>query len=161
MLSHSVERLLPYEPAHLFDLVADVERYPEFLRWWVSARVSKHGAEVYYTDQLLGFGPVRFSFRSKTVLHRPERIDVTSNQSPFRQFHLHWVFQPVAERRCVVQLTTAIEFNSALVQRLVDRALPLAAAEIVSAFEDRADRLYADRSGGVDCRAGASGRRDS
>jgi len=56
MLTQSVERLLPYSRARLFDLAADVERYPEFLRWWISARIRRRQTDVYYTDQVVAFG---------------------------------------------------------------------------------------------------------
>lgn len=49
MLSEEAERCLPYSPEQLFDLVADVERYPEFLRWWISARVWRRRVDTYYT----------------------------------------------------------------------------------------------------------------
>jgi hypothetical protein len=73
---------LPYSPKQLFDLAADVERYPDFVPWWVAARVWKREGNVYYTDRVIGFAMVRKRFRSKTILHRPERIDVTSTDGP-------------------------------------------------------------------------------
>src|SRR5579863_103454 len=142
MLSQSVERSLPYSSALLFDLAADVERYPEFLRWWISARIRRLEAEAYYTDQVLGFGPVRVSFASKTVLRRPDRIDVTSDEPPFRQFHLSWIFEPRPGGGCRVRLVAALEFHSRFLQRLVDRVMRVEIAEIISAFEKRAHRLY-------------------
>jgi hypothetical protein len=51
--------------------------HPEFLHWWITARVRKREAEIYYTDQTLGIGPIRVEFKSRTVLRRPERIEVT------------------------------------------------------------------------------------
>ncbi len=138
MQSQSVDRLLPYPPALLFDLVADVERYPEFLRWWISARIWKRHADLYYTDQVLGLGPVRVRFRSRTQLWRPQRIDVTSEESPFRRFDLSWTFQPNANGWCRVRLAATLELNSRLLQHLVEAVLPAAIGEIISAFEERA-----------------------
>lgn len=142
MPTQSVERLLPYSSEQLFALAADVERYPEFLRWWIAARIRKREADVYYTEQVLGLGPVRVSFGSKTVLQRPERIEVTSEEPPFRRFHLSWAFES-RPGGCRVCLAAALEFQSHLLQRLVDRMLSAEIAEIISAFEDRAHRLYA------------------
>jgi hypothetical protein len=59
MLTRLTERLLPYSPEQLFDLAADVERYPRFLPWWIAARVKTREGNVYYTDQDLAFGPIR------------------------------------------------------------------------------------------------------
>jgi coenzyme Q-binding protein COQ10 len=142
VLSQSIKRQLPYGPETLFDLAADVERYPEFLRWWVRAVILKRGPDFYYTDQVLGLGPVRVGFRSKTVLYRPERINVTSNEAPFRELHLFWLFQPVSGGSRV-KLGVRLEFNSRLLQYLVDRTMPSAVSEIISAFENRAHQLYA------------------
>ena len=85
--SQKRERLLPYTAEQLFHLAADVERYPEYLRWWIAARIRKREANVYCTDQVLGLGPVRVRFGSRTVLQTvlqpPTRIDVTSKDYPF------------------------------------------------------------------------------
>jgi coenzyme Q-binding protein COQ10 len=144
MLRERVERSLPYSPEQLFDLAADVERYPEFLRWWIAARVQERREEVYYTDQILGLGPIRVRFKSKTVLRRPDRIDVTSDQSPFRHFGLSWVFAPERDAGCRVGLEVELEFKSRLLQMLVEKVLLATIADIVAAFEGRACSLYGD-----------------
>jgi coenzyme Q-binding protein COQ10 len=125
----------------LFDLAADVERYPEFLRWWIWARVKRRGPKVYYTEQSLGLGLLRIKFNSKTVLRRPRRIDVTSNQAPFRRFALSWIFESVPGAGCRVSLLAGLELRSPALQRLVDRVLPLVIADIAAAFEARARGL--------------------
>ena len=139
MVSQKVERVLfSCEPEQLFDLAADVERYPEFLRWWVAARILRREGDIYYTDQVLGLGPLRVRFGSKTVLHRPERIDVTSDEPPFRRFSLSWLFEPQPCAGCRVSLVAELELRSGLLQRVMDRVLPVAIADIIAAFEARA-----------------------
>lgn len=142
MLNREVERLLPYAPEKLFDLAADVERYPEFLRWWISARIRKREGNIYYTDQTLGLGPVRMRFGSKTVLHRPEQIDVTSNESPFRRFRLSWHFETRTNAGCRVRLAVELELRSRLLQRVVGRVLRDTVTDIIEVFEVRARQLY-------------------
>jgi coenzyme Q-binding protein COQ10 len=142
MLSESLERSVPYSPEQLFDLAADVEHYPEFLRWWITARVRQREANAYCTDQVLGLGPIRVTFASKTVLHRPERIDVTSDQSPFRRFGLHWVFAPEQDAGCRVSLAVQLELYSRFLEKVVAKVLRTTIADILAAFEARADRLY-------------------
>ena len=142
MPSHKVSCVLPYGPEQLFDLASDIERYPEFLPWWLAARVRKRGRDVYYTDQVLGFGIIRARFCSKTVLRRPERIDVTSTDRPFRHFKLTWLFQPAPEGGCRVSLLADLEFRSAILGGLFGRALGNSLDRIVAAFEARARRLY-------------------
>jgi coenzyme Q-binding protein COQ10 len=134
-----VERVLRgFRPGPLFDLAADVERYPEFLRWWIAVRVLRRAAKVYHTEQILGLGPLRVRFNSKTVLHRPRRIDVTSDQPPFRRFALSWIFEPVPGTGCRVSLLARVELHSPALQRIVDLVLPQAIADIAEAFEARA-----------------------
>ena len=140
--SHKVSRVLPYEPEQVFDLVADVERYPDFLPWWVAVRVSQRDGEVYYTDQVVRFGLVRERFSSKTVLRRPERIDVTSSDRLFRHFSLAWTFDSDLEGNCRVALAVDLEFHSRLFHELFGRVLPHTLGGIISAFETRACRVY-------------------
>ncbi|MFQ5773629.1 MAG: type II toxin-antitoxin system RatA family toxin [Kiloniellaceae bacterium] len=142
MPSHRVERVLPYTAEQLFDLAADVERYPDFLPWWVGARVVKRDGDVYYTDQIVRFGIVRQRFSSKTALRRPERIDVTSNDRPFKDFHLTWSFDPLPDGGCRVALAIDLELRSRLFHELFAQALVQAAGRIISAFEARARRLH-------------------
>ncbi len=126
-----------FRPGPLFDLAADVERYPEFLPWWIAARVLKRDANVYHTDQILGLGPLRVRFVSKAVLHRPRRIDVTSDKPPFRRFELSWIFEPIAGAGCRVSVVATLALRSRLLQRVVDQLLPAAVSGIITAFEAR------------------------
>ena len=142
MSSQKRERLLPYTAEQLFDLAADVERYPEYLRWWIAARIRNREANVYYTDQVLGLGPVRVRFGSRTVLQPPTRIDVTSKDYPFQQFKLSWNFAALARASCHVSLTAEFELRSFVLRRILDQALPVATADIIKAFETRAHSLY-------------------
>jgi coenzyme Q-binding protein COQ10 len=82
------------------------------------------------------------SFASKTVLSRPKRIKVTSDESPFRQFRLSWIFESAPGPRCRVSLVTEFELRSRLLQRLVDQVMPNAVTGIIDAFETRAGQLY-------------------
>src|SRR5262249_62388613 len=101
MLTRRAERLLPYSPEQLFDLAADVERYPKFLHWWKVARVKRKDGDVYYTDQNLAFGPDHVSFGSKSTLRRPDRIDDTSYISRFRVLKLSCTQDPPPDHlRC-------------------------------------------------------------
>jgi len=130
-----------FQPGPLFDLASDVECYPEFLRWWIAARVLRRGKKVYYTEQILGLGPLRVRFNSKTILHRPRRIDVTSDEPPFRHFALSWIFEPVSDTGCRVSLLAEMELRSPALQRVVNLVLPRGIANIADAFEARARRI--------------------
>lgn len=141
MLSQSVGRRLAYSAEQLFDIAADVERYPEFLRSWMAVRVRDRQAAGYCTDQVLGFGPMRVGFASETKLHRPGRIEVSSTDAAFRHFTLTWVFETEAGAGCLATLTIDIELRSRLLQRLLERIMPDTVEETMTAFEARAREL--------------------
>ena len=142
MPSHEVRRLLGHNAEQLFDLVADVSRYPEFLPWWIETRVKWLDDSAYYTDQVVGFGPIREHFASKTVLRRPQRIDVTSSDQPFRYLHLIWQFDSVSGKECQVVLKADFEFRSRILQDLIGWRLDGETEGIVDAFQSRARQFY-------------------
>ena len=133
--------LYGFQPEPLFDLAADVERYPEFLKWWIAARILRRNANAYFTEQILGLGPIRFNFVSKTILYRPERIVVTADEPSFRRFDLAWFFEPVPDIGCRVSVEAGVALRASLLQRVVDRVLPPALADIVASFEARARKF--------------------
>jgi coenzyme Q-binding protein COQ10 len=145
MPSHESQCALAYTPEQLFDLAADVECYPEFLPWWIAARVRKREGNIYFTDQVIGFGVFRERFGSRTVLRRPERIEVTSTDGMFRNFDLTWRFDPLPGGGCRVALLVNLELRSNLVQDLFHRVILRSAGSIMSAFEARAHQLYDPR----------------
>lgn len=142
MPSHEAHRTFAYLPEQLFDLAANVECYPEFLPGWAAARIRKREGNIYYTDQVVGFGVIRERFGSKTVLLWPERIDVTSTDRIFQNFRLTWLFDPLPVDGCRVALSVDLELRSKLIQDLFGRAIDRTVGSVMSAFEARAHRLY-------------------
>lgn len=145
MPSHSTQCEFSFEPAQLFDLVADVERYPDFLPGCFAARVIMRKDNVYCSDQILGFGTFRKRFATKTVLERPERILVTSSDRLFARFELTWRFYPLPDNGCRVFLLADVELRTRLVQSLFDRTIHRTVGSVMSAFKARADNLYCHR----------------
>ncbi len=138
---------LPFSCEQVFDLAADIERYPEFLSGWISARIQKRESDICYVDQVVGLGPLRLQFISKAVLYRPERIEVTSTEAPFRRFSLSWGVAAVPPAGCRVSVTAEVELQSRMMQHVVNQILPAAVDDIITAFEARARRLYARPAG--------------
>lgn len=141
MPSHEARCDLAYSPEQLFDLAADVESYPEFLPWWIAARVRSRAGNVYDTEQIIGFGAFRARFATRTLLERPERIVVTSTDRTFRKFHLEWRFAPLPGTGCRVLLQVELELRSTLAQALFSRTISHSAGSIMSAFEARAHQI--------------------
>jgi coenzyme Q-binding protein COQ10 len=145
MPTHAEKRELPYRPEQLFDLVADIERYPEFLPWCVGARVRSREEDLVVADLIIGFKMVRERFTSRVKLDRPNlRIDVAYTEGPFRYLSNHWVFEPLPNGRCRIDFYVDFEFRSAMLQRLIGVLFNEAVRRMVQAFETRARKLYGD-----------------
>lgn len=141
MTLHSSSRSIDAPLEAVFDLVADVERYPEFLPMWREARIIGHdGPDAYRTEQLVGIGPIEQRFCTRTVLFRPTRIEVTSADTLFRTFFIRWDFAPVADG-CRTGITLDWEVASRPMQRAIALLLPGVANTMVEAFERRAHQL--------------------
>src|SRR5947209_17624582 len=141
MPTHAEQRVLPYSPEQLFALVADIERYPEFLPWCRAARVRERRPDLIVADLIIGFRMFRERFTSRVVLDRPRRIDVAYTEGPFRYLNNHWTFTPVAGG-CRVGFFVDFEFKSRLLQRLIEVLFGEAVRRMVGAFERRARDLY-------------------
>jgi coenzyme Q-binding protein COQ10 len=141
MPTHAERRFLPYRPEQLFDLVADVERYPEFLPWCVAVRIRERDDDVLVADLVIGFKMVRERFTSRVTLSYPERIDVEYTHGPLRHLNNHWVFEPVPNG-CVIDFYVDFEFRSRVLQKLIGALFNEAVKRMVAAFETRAHQLY-------------------
>lgn len=141
MPSHAEQRILPYSAEQMFDLVAAVDRYPEFLPWCRGARITAHEGEVFHADLVIGFKMFRERFTSRVELARPERIDVVYADGPFRHLENRWGFENRAEG-CLIDFYVDFEFRSALLQALIGALFTEAVHRMVRAFEGRARTLY-------------------
>jgi coenzyme Q-binding protein COQ10 len=142
MLIEKVGRVLPFTPEQVFDLAADIERYPDFLPWWISASVQQREANTCYVEQVLGRGPLRVQFASTAVLQRPQRIDISSSALPFRQFNLSIQVLPGSQGGCRLSICAQLELRSVFLQQIVRRVVASSMDDIVAAFEARAHSLY-------------------
>jgi coenzyme Q-binding protein COQ10 len=133
---------LPYNCEQVFDMAADIERYPEFLEWWIAAHVRGREDNVCHVEQEIGLGPVRLKFQSTAVLNRPRRIDVTSADAAFRKYELSWLIDATAPVGCQISVTADIELAARLLNPVVSRMLPVAVDDIITAFNARAHHLY-------------------
>jgi coenzyme Q-binding protein COQ10 len=140
--AHTETRLLPYTPEQIFELVADVGSYPEFLPWCVGARIREQRPDMLLADLMIGFKMVREKFSSRVWLDRAVlRIDVEYINGPFRQLKNHWTFtdDPAG---CRIDFFLEFEFNSVMLQKLIGVLFHEAVRRMVTAFETRAKQLY-------------------
>jgi coenzyme Q-binding protein COQ10 len=141
MPTHAEKRRLPYRPDQMFDLVAGVDRYPEFLPWCKAARITKREGDVFYADLVIAFKVFRERFSSKVTLHPKTLIDVEYINGPFRYLNNHWKFEPAPDG-CIVDFYVDFEFRSRLLQNLIGLLFNEAVHRMVAAFETRAKQLY-------------------
>ena len=141
MPTHAEQRVLPYTPEQIYALVADVERYPEFLPWCVGARIRERGPDLIVADLMIGFRMFRERFTSRVNLSPPRRIDVAYTEGPFRYLTNHWIFEP-APGGCRVDFFVDFEFKSRILQKVIEMLFGEAVRRMVAAFEGRAQQLY-------------------
>jgi coenzyme Q-binding protein COQ10 len=142
MAEHSEQRLLAYSQAQMFDLVADIDKYPEFLPWCVGARIRRREGNEVVADLAIGFKMYRERFTSHVVLTRPDRIHVTYSDGPFRYLNNEWRFTPTDDGGCLIDFYVDFEFKSKLLQHVIEMLFNEAVKRMVAAFEARARKLY-------------------
>ncbi|PCI56333.1 MAG: ubiquinone-binding protein [Alphaproteobacteria bacterium] len=143
MTTHAEKRNLPYTPEQLFDLVADVARYPEFLPWCISSRITKReGDDIFYADLVIGYKRVREKFGSKVVLSAPDHLHVEYLSGPMRYLSNHWKFIREEDGSCTIDFFVDFEFKNKLLQNLIGVFFTEVMQHMVGAFEKRARQLY-------------------
>lgn len=141
MPEHAEQRVLPHTPDQMFDLVADVARYPEFLPWCIGARIISRQEKQFVADLIIGFKLVREKFTSEVTLERPGRIDVRYTKGPLRYLKNHWEFHEHPDG-CLIDFYVGFEFKSRVLEKLIGTLFGEAVRHMVGAFEKRADELY-------------------
>lgn len=125
----------------VFDLVADVESYPEFLPGWRMARVVERQGNVWTVEQALGGRGFDWRFRTTATLDRPRSIHISSRDHPFRCLDQVWRFEPAGERATHLSLDARYALRGWLLQRLGARIIDAGFRRTLRAFEERARRL--------------------
>jgi coenzyme Q-binding protein COQ10 len=142
MPTHAEKRVVPHKPQEMFDLVADVGRYPEFLPWCVGSRIRSREGTLLIADLIIGYKMIRERFTSRVeLLNDDMRINVSYADGPFRYLNNHWVFLP-HEDGCLVDFYVDFEFKNRMLQKIMGLFFNEAVRRMVAAFEERADKLY-------------------
>lgn len=141
MPKHRETKFLPYPPEDVFDLVADVARYPEFLPWCEGARVGKRTDTTLVADLIIGFKVFRERFTSKVTLERPAHIHVDYVRGPLKYLYNDWRFSVTEDGGTRIDFVVDFEFKSRILERLVGSLFSEAARRMVGAFEKRANQV--------------------
>ena len=142
MPRHTEKRVLPYTPEQLFDLVADVARYDEFLPWVVAVRVRSARETETVADLVVGFNAFKERFTSRVEKDRPDRICVDYIEGPLKYLHNEWRFEPARDGGTDVHFSVDFAFKSRLFETLAGAMFDRALRRMIDAFEQRAAALY-------------------
>jgi coenzyme Q-binding protein COQ10 len=148
MPQFSNRRRVQHGAQQMFDLVADVERYPEFVPLCQSLKIRQRtpkpdGTEVVVADMVVSFKLVRETFTSQVTLDQPNlKILVEYLKGPFSNLENRWTFEPRGDNSCEVGFFIAYEFRSRMLGMLMGTMFDTAFSRLSAAFEKRADQVY-------------------
>jgi coenzyme Q-binding protein COQ10 len=142
MRRQSESHWFPYTAEQMFDLAADIERYPEFLPHWPCARIRSREEEVLHVFQEIDLGLRCISFESRAVLQRPVHLYIHSASGPFRHLSIDWRFASVQHSGCAVDLTVEMDMRSLLLEIPAGKLMELLTQDVLVRFRDRAAALY-------------------
>lgn len=142
MSRHSESRHLPYTPEQMFDLVADVARYDEFLPWVVAVRVRSSSETETLADLVVGFNAFKEHFTSRVVKQRPGSICVDYVEGPLKFLRNEWTFDRATDGGTDVHFAVDFAFKSRLFEALAGQMFDRALRRMTGAFEQRAAALY-------------------
>ena len=142
MPRHTETRHLPYTPEQLFDLVADVKRYQEFLPWVAATRVRSDSETLMIADLVVGFRSLKETFTSRVTKERPHSIEVDYIEGPLKYLHNGWKFRPDGEGGSYVDFCVDFAFRNRIFESLAGQMFDRALRKMIGAFEERAQELY-------------------
>ena len=146
MPRHHEKRNLPYGAEAMYDLVADVARYHEFLPWVTAVRIRSDSETEMIADLIVGFKSLREKFASRVVKSRPRAIHVDYLDGPLKYLRNEWTFEPTPTG-CTVDFSVDFAFRNRLFEALAGQVFDQALRKMIGAFETRADALYGVSSG--------------
>ena len=139
-------RELPYSAEQMFDLVADVGRYREFLPWVIATRVRSDSDSEMVADMVVGFKAIRESFTSRVEKKRPEHLHVHYIDGPLRDLDNDWRFEALPDGGCRVHFCVDFTFRNVVFEAMAGQYFDRAFRKMVAAFEARAEALYGSSS---------------
>lgn len=142
MPHHHERRSLPHSAAQMYELVADVGRYPEFLPWVSAVRIRKNNDSEMLADMVVGFKSLRETFSSRVLKKENSSITVDYLDGPMKHLHNSWRFEDNADGGSTVDFTVDFSFRNKVFEALAGQFFDAALRKMTSAFIERADVLY-------------------
>ncbi len=142
MPHHREQRDLPYSAQQMYDLVADVRRYPEFLPWVMGLRVRTESETETVADMIVGFKSLREQFTSRVVKSPKSKICVDYVDGPMKELHNEWRFIDRGDDACTIDFEVDFSFRNRLFEAIAGQFFESALMKMIAAFEKRAHELY-------------------
>ena len=141
-MKHEERRIIKHTPSDLYNLVADVNKYPEFLPWCLGARIKNETKTSFDADLIIGFKIYREIYSSKITLdQKKKKITVEYKDGPFEYLQNYWLFKE-NQKGCEIDFMVNFQFKSIFLQTLMETLFSEAVKKMVRAFENRANELY-------------------
>lgn len=135
--------IVPYSPQAMFDLVADVERYPEFVPGCVGAKLLSRDERELTGALELSVGPLKSAFTTRNALNPPHAMSLELLKGPFNSLHGDWRFEALGDAGCRIELTMRFDFSDPVKDMLLGPAFEQSCNRLVDAFVTRAAVIYA------------------
>ena len=142
MPKHREVRTLPYTAQQMFDLVIDVEKYPEFLPWCQGCQIVGRDSDGFVADLGIGYKGIAQKFRSRVTFMSPQEIHVNYLEGRLKYLKNSWQFKDVAPHHCQINFFIDFSFGSGLLQFAINTVFEKALAQIIHSFEQRACQIY-------------------
>lgn len=142
MHSHEEQQTLPFTPEQMFDLVSDIEKYPEFLPWCAAVRINSQDENRIVADLMIGYKLLRETFTSEVTLKRPGLISVNYRDGPFKHLLNRWIFIADGDGGTIVDFSIEFEFKNHVLEGLMSFFFDEAVMRMVSSFRKRAFEIY-------------------
>ena len=136
--------LIQHSAQRMYDLVTDIEKYPEFLPWCGGVEIYQSTPELMEAKININFKVVKQYFHTKNFQKAPTNIDMTFVSGPFKKFEGHWIFTSLAEDACKIEFSLHYEFSNFVLDKLIGPVFSVIANTFVNGFVKRANDLYGE-----------------
>ena len=142
MFNYNIVKELNYSDKQMFDLIIDVEKYPEFLPWCKSTNIYDKDSNIFYSDMEIGFNFIKEKFTSKVTTLYSKKIHSEAISGPFNKMNNIWEIENISHNKCRITLNIEFDFKSFLLRNLMGKLFEVSAIKMIDAFENRANYLY-------------------
>ena len=142
MFNYKIVKDLNYSDKQMFDLIIDVEKYPEFLPWCKSTNIYDKDTNIFYSDMEIGFNLIKEKFTSRVTTLHSKKIHSEAISGPFNKMNNIWEIENISHNKCRITLNIEFDFKSFLLRNLMGKLFEVSAIKMIDAFENRANHLY-------------------